>query len=124
MLSGGHSGTGEVSNLVRIHGSTLGQSAPSLSNTMVSYIFMWYVHSLSVMCLLYLSGVCLCNCRRSCVYLDEAAESVRGKASSQQHLQLCLDASHLCLVRTKDLCLVNTFKFDFVQETKILFLYL
>lgn len=33
-LSGGHSGTGEVSNLVRIHGSTLGQSAPSLSNTM------------------------------------------------------------------------------------------
>ncbi|XP_034251530.1 microtubule-associated serine/threonine-protein kinase 3 isoform X2 [Thrips palmi] len=33
-LSGGHSGAGEVSNLVRIHGSTLGQSAPSLSNTM------------------------------------------------------------------------------------------
>ncbi|XP_026279054.1 microtubule-associated serine/threonine-protein kinase 3 isoform X1 [Frankliniella occidentalis] len=33
-LSGGSSGSGEVSNLVRIHGSTLGQSAPSLSNTM------------------------------------------------------------------------------------------
>lgn len=35
---GGSSGSGEVSNLVRIHGSTLGQSAPSLSNTMVSEV--------------------------------------------------------------------------------------
>ncbi|KAK3912254.1 Microtubule-associated serine/threonine-protein kinase 2 [Frankliniella fusca] len=32
--SGGNSMSGEVSNLVRIHGSTLGQSAPSLSNSM------------------------------------------------------------------------------------------